>query len=190
MARLTEICSCNVYRAHINGTAFLLKDTLVTVEAVRQQLNDSRFTVVYAGNCRCLLDHIIYQFCINFDLFILYWLLIKLQDQNPNQNLRQNTVPKIPIASQEKFAISIPGPLFSEIVYLWDLTRSQVSYLDYVFCNTYLYNIGSKKNYQNVILLIVLQLTVNGQHGPNGVLVVLHVAWAGRQGAVTMVNKI
>ena len=56
MARLTEICSCNVYRAHINGTAFLLKDTLVTVEAVRQQLNDSRFTVVYAGNCRCLLD--------------------------------------------------------------------------------------------------------------------------------------
>ena len=57
MARLTEICSCNVYRAHLpKGPAFLLKDTLVEVEAVRQQLNDSRFTVVYAGNCRCLLD--------------------------------------------------------------------------------------------------------------------------------------
>ena len=57
MARLTEICSCNVYRAHLpKGPAFLLKDTLVEVEAVRRQLNDSRFTVVYAGNCRCLLD--------------------------------------------------------------------------------------------------------------------------------------
>ena len=46
-----------------------------------------------------------------------------------------------------------------------------------------------QKNYQDVILHIVLQLTVNGQHGPNGVPVALHVAWACRQGAVTMVNN-
>ena len=83
MARLTEICSCNVYRAHINGSAFLLKDTLVTVEAVRQQLNDSRFTVVYAGNCRCLLDPcqrilLIITFCINFYQFDFIYLFIEL----------------------------------------------------------------------------------------------------------------
>ena len=39
------------------------------------------------------------------------------------------------------------------------------------------------------MLRIVLQLTVNGQNGPNGVPVVLHVAWACRKGAVTMVNN-
>ena len=39
------------------------------------------------------------------------------------------------------------------------------------------------------MLRILLQLSVNGQNGPNGVPVVLHVAWACRKGAVTMVNN-
>ena len=83
MARLTEICSCNVYRAHINGTAFLLKDTLVTVEAVRQQLNDSRFTVVYAGNCRCLLDPCqLSHFVSIFINLILYIFLSNFRAKN------------------------------------------------------------------------------------------------------------
>ena len=55
MARLKEICSCKIYKIHSStkGSGFLLKDTLVSVEAVRQQLDDSRFTVEYEGNCRC-----------------------------------------------------------------------------------------------------------------------------------------
>ena len=43
-------------------------------------------------------------------------------------------------------------------------------------------NIGNNRNYQNIMLHIVLQMTVNVRIGPLGVPVVLHVAWALGQG--------
>ena len=52
-----------------------------------------------------------------------------------------------------------------------------------------MFNIGNKRNYQNIILHIVLQLTANGRHGPIGVPAVLHAAWVFRQGGVTQKHK-
>ena len=43
-------------------------------------------------------------------------------------------------------------------------------------------NIGNNRNYQDIMLHIVLQVAVNVRIGPLGVPVVLHVAWALRQG--------